>query len=98
MSERGLELALRSLEPGGICTSVCLYFRPRTAVHLFQMYIDGITLRTGFANARVHIPAVVQLVASGRLDPSVVTTLVTDWSDADRSFLEKTTKVVIRRD
>ena len=95
--ERGLELALRSLEPGGICTSVCPYFRSRTPIPLFQMYVDGITLKTGMVNARVHIPDILDLVASGRLTPSLITTLVADWNDADRAFLERTTKVVVTR-
>lgn len=94
---RGLELALRSLEPGGVCTSAGLYPRARTPVPLMQMYLDGTTLRTGITNARRYIPEVLDLVASGRLDPTPVATLVAPWNDADRAFLEPTTKVIIAR-
>ncbi|MDD9965113.1 MAG: alcohol dehydrogenase catalytic domain-containing protein [Myxococcales bacterium] len=94
---RGLELALRSLEPGGVCTSVGIYPRARTPVPLMQMYVDGITLRTGITNARALIPRVLSLVAEGRLDPAPVTTLLTTWSDAQRALLAQTTKVVVAR-
>jgi hypothetical protein len=38
---------------------------------------------------------VLRLVASGRFKPELVTTLLAEWDDAP--FLERTTKVVIRR-
>jgi alcohol dehydrogenase len=94
---RGLELALRSLEPGGSCTSVGLYARSRTPIPLMQMYIDGITLHTGISNARQHIPDVLALIAQGKLDPSPVATLVAPWESADHAFLEHTTKVIVTR-
>jgi hypothetical protein len=31
------------------------------------------------------------------LDPAPVTTVLAPWADADRAFLEKTTKVVVTR-
>jgi alcohol dehydrogenase len=94
---RGLELALRSLEPGGVCTALGIYVRARTGIPLMQMYMDGSTLRTGITNARTVIPNVLQLMADGRLDPAPVTTLLADWNDADRAFLEPTTKVIVKR-
>jgi hypothetical protein len=39
----------------------------------------------------------VKLVVDGRRNPAPVTTLTADGHDADRAFLEKTTKVVARR-
>ena len=97
MRARGLELALRSLEPAGLCTSVGIYPMRRTPVPLLQMYVDGITLRTGISNARSTIPDVLALMAQGRLDPRPVTTRVANWQDASDAFLERTTKVVVTR-
>jgi threonine dehydrogenase-like Zn-dependent dehydrogenase len=94
---RGLELALRSLEPGGQCTSVGIYVRKRTPIPLMQMYVDGITLRTGITNARPLIPEVLRLVSTGQVDPSPVTTLLAPWDDAHEAFLDPTTKVVVSR-
>lgn len=62
-----------------------------------QMFVDGITLRTGISNARPQIPEVLALVAQGRLDPLPVTTRVADWRDGHEAFLERTTKLVITR-
>jgi alcohol dehydrogenase len=93
----GLELALRSLEVGGFCTSVGIYPTKRTPLPLMQMYRDGIGFRTGITNSRPLIPQVLDLVAKGLLQPALVTTLVAPWEDADRAFLEKTTKVVVTR-
>jgi threonine dehydrogenase-like Zn-dependent dehydrogenase len=94
---RGLELALRSLEPGGVCSALGIYPRTRTPIPLMDMYTRGTTLSTGITNARSHIPEVLALIAQRKLDPTLVTTLTADWEDADRAFLEDTTKVVVCR-
>jgi alcohol dehydrogenase len=61
------------------------------------MYVDGVTLRTGITNSRALIPQVLELLASKRLDPTPVATLVAAWDDAPRAFLERTTKVIVAR-
>jgi alcohol dehydrogenase len=35
---------------------------------------------------------------TGKFKPEKVTTLVANWDDAPRAFLERTTKVVVKRD
>lgn len=94
---RGLELAVRSLDTGGFCTSAGIYPRNRTPMPLMQMYRDGIGFRTGITNSRPLIPAVLDLVRRGVLNPAPVATLVAPWNDADRAFVERTTKVVVSR-
>lgn len=93
----GLRYALRSLAPGGVCTSVGYYFQKGTPIPLMQMYANDSTLRTGVSHARAALPEVLALIASGRFDPARVTTLVADWEDAPLAFLERTTKVVVQR-
>jgi len=93
----GLRYALRSLAPGGVCTSVGYYFQKGTPIPLMQMYANDSTLRTGVSHARAALPEVLALIASGRFDPARVTTLVADWHDAPLAFLERTTKVVVQR-
>jgi alcohol dehydrogenase len=93
----GLRFALRSLAPGGVCTSVGYYFQKATGIPLMQMYANDATLRTGVSHARAALPEVLALIASGRFDPARVTTLVADWEDAPAAFLERTTKVVVGR-
>jgi threonine dehydrogenase-like Zn-dependent dehydrogenase len=53
------------------------------------------TATTGITNSRSPIPQVLELVAKGALDPAPVTTVLAPWADADRAFLEPTTKVVV---
>jgi len=96
-SAKGLTLAIRSLGPGGVCTTVALYVRHGTAVPLWRMMMRGNTLITGLANVRADLPAVLELVRQGRLDPARVTTLSAAWDDAPRALLEPGTKVVIAR-
>ncbi|MDB4987597.1 MAG: Zn-dependent alcohol dehydrogenase [Myxococcaceae bacterium] len=97
LAGRGLELALRSLAPGGVCSVVGIYPRSRTPIPLAQMYVDGVTLRTGITNARALIPQVLALMADKWLDPAPVATLVAPWEEAHRAFLEPTTKVIVTR-
>jgi threonine dehydrogenase-like Zn-dependent dehydrogenase len=97
-STGGLSLAIRSLAIGGVCTTVAFYVRNGTPVPLWRMYLSGSSLVTGLVNARADLPGVLALVASGKLDPGLVTTLVAPWDDAPRALLEPTTKVVLWRE
>jgi len=47
-----LELALRATEPGGVCTSVGIYFARRTPMPLLAMYTTGITFITSRVSAK----------------------------------------------
>jgi alcohol dehydrogenase len=93
----GLRYALRALAPGGTCTSVGYYFQKGTHIPLMQMYANDSTLRTGVSHARAALPEVLALMASGRFDPTRVTSLTAHWDEAPAAFLERTTKVVVRR-
>lgn len=92
-----LTYAIRSLSPGGVCTSVAFYLRRGTPLPLWSMYINNSRFETGFANVRDYLPAVLEAVRAGRLRPELVTTLIASWEDAPRALLERTTKVVIMR-
>lgn len=94
--QEGLACALRSVEPGGICTSVGIYYQD-TLVPLLDMYGKGMTFVTGRVNAREGIPHVLQLVKEERLHPELFNTLVADWEDAPQALMEQTTKVVVKR-
>lgn len=90
-----LRLALRALEPGGVCTGTAIY-PGDTPVPLLGMYDVGVTFVTGRADARPPIPALLDLVARG-FDPSVVTTTVVGWDDAPAALAAPTLKTVITR-
>jgi threonine dehydrogenase-like Zn-dependent dehydrogenase len=92
-----LSYALRALAPGGICTAVGFYLRRATPLPLWDMYLKGVTLEIGLSHARACLPGALELVASGRFDPGLVTSVVGDWQDAPRLFVERGTKPVVQR-
>lgn len=92
----GLACALRSLEPGGVCTSVGIYYR-RTPVPLLDMYGTGVTFRTGRAHARAVIPRVLELIRSRRVHPERLVTRWASWDDAPQALGDSSAKVVILR-
>jgi alcohol dehydrogenase len=99
---RGLELALRATAPDGICTSTGIYFpgasdEPRFP--LFEMYVRNATFVTGRPHVRMVIPDALHGIASGAIDPTLVTTHVVDWDDAADALVEHDwTKLVFTRD
>ena len=94
----GLNLALRSTSPDGVCTSTAIYFGEQPSLPLLEMYTKGITFRTGRANARGAMPHVLGLAASGRLHPELVTSRVVPWGEAPAALADDGwTKLVIER-
>jgi len=98
ISAGSLNYALRSLAPGGICTGVGYYFPNTIPLPLIQMYVNSSTLHVGVSNPRADLPAVLELMQTGCFRPEKVTTLVASWDDAPEAFLQRTTKVAVKRD
>ena len=94
----GLQQAIRSLAPGGICTAVGFYLRRGTALPLWPMYLRSGTLHVGIGHPGRDLGALLTLVASGAFKPEYVVPQVADWNDAPRALLEPATKLVLRRD
>jgi threonine dehydrogenase-like Zn-dependent dehydrogenase len=92
----GLACAVRSTEPGGICTSVGIYFGPETPMPLFEMYLANITFTTGRPHARTDMPRILELLTTGAVDPSPVQTVV-PWEDAPEAWSELPLKLVVSR-
>jgi alcohol dehydrogenase len=93
----GLACALRSTEPGGICTSVGIMFEPETPLPLLEMYTTGVHFHTGRCHARPAIPRILELIAAGRLRPDRVTSSVVDWEDAPEALQVPERKLVVER-
>ena len=96
MSVGGLGCALRSTAPDGVCTSTGVYLKD-TAVPLFDMYVTGVTFRTGRGHARPAIPRLIELVAAGRFQPQLVTSRVADWESAAEALSDPPRKLVLAR-
>jgi alcohol dehydrogenase len=93
----GLAAALMSTEPGGVCTSVGIYYDRRTPAPLRGAYGIGLTFITGRVNSRAQVPAVLALLAGGELDVETVTTRVAPWEDALEAMMEPGAKVIVAR-
>jgi threonine dehydrogenase-like Zn-dependent dehydrogenase len=94
----GIQTALRSTEPYGTCTSIAIHFAPTTPLPLLEMYTRGVTFHLSRADSRKFLPEVLDLVASGVLDPLSVPTTTVPWERADEAWLEPATKLVIQRE
>ena len=93
----GLAAALRATEAGGNCTSTTIYFGSDITIPMLEMYTTGVTLTTSRVSARAAIPSVLELIASGRLHPELVTSQVVDWADAADALAHHTHKTVVVR-
>jgi threonine dehydrogenase-like Zn-dependent dehydrogenase len=96
-THEGLACALRSTDPGGVCTSVSIIAEPQTPVPLFEMYTNGIEFHTGRVMARPIIPEILELAAAGSLHPQQVTSKVVSWDDAADALVEPETKLIVTR-
>jgi alcohol dehydrogenase len=83
----GLRHVLRHTAPDGICTCVWSLHR-RASVPLAACYVRNVTLHVGRAHVRSVIPDVLDLVATGRFQPELVTTNVASFDDAPAALRE----------
>lgn len=93
-----LHLALRSVEPGGVCQRMYGDFRETTPVLLKHMYAIGITLRVGRVHARAELPDCLEHVRAGCLHPERVLTRRARFEDAHEAIKDPTIKVVFLRE
>ena len=93
----GLHCAIRSTEAYGRITPVTIHFGSGTPLPLLEMYTRGITFHTSRADSRRYLPEILDLVASGRIDPLAVPTTVVEWDRAADRWLEPALKMVVVR-
>jgi threonine dehydrogenase-like Zn-dependent dehydrogenase len=92
----GLTATLRLTEWGGHCTTIG-QLAPEAPLPLLELFTRGVHLHIGRAMARPAIPAILALVAAGRLRPQLVTSATVAWEDAPDALLEPKTKLVVSR-
>jgi threonine dehydrogenase-like Zn-dependent dehydrogenase len=88
--------AIRAVGPGGVCTSVGIYFLD-APLPLLDMYAKDVTFRTGRCSVGPHIPRVLSLVASGAVHPERVTSDEAPWDSAVDVLLGRKLKPVLVR-
>jgi alcohol dehydrogenase len=94
----GLNCALRSTEPDGICTAIAIFFEPETALPLLEMYTRGIRFHTGRCHARSSMEPILELVRDGSFRPELVTHETATWDEAAAAVAGHSGKLVITRD
>jgi threonine dehydrogenase-like Zn-dependent dehydrogenase len=94
--KRSLLHAIKATDRGGTLVDTGIYLED-VPMPLLRMYTMGLTFVTGRAHARRDIPWVLDLVARGRLDPSVVTATTAGWEDAAQAWSSHAEKLVIVR-
>lgn len=92
----GLVCAIRSTEDQGVLSVLGIVFGD-APVPLLEMYTRGITLHTSRADSRHHLPALLELTASGAFDPLVVPVTTAPFDEADQAWLRPATKLVLTR-
>ena len=84
---RGLVACLELTAPDGICTSAGgLHSSGR--IPLLRAFMRNTTIHIGRSHARALMPAALALIASGKLEPQRVTTLVASIDDAPAALRE----------
>jgi alcohol dehydrogenase len=81
----GLRLALERVAPDGTCSSLG-GLHHSTTIPTGLMLARNATLHLGRSHARALIPAVLDLMAQGRLAPELVTTQLAGLDDAPRAL------------
>ncbi|MFG1931271.1 hypothetical protein ACGFK1_11505 [Mycobacterium sp. NPDC048908] len=93
----GVDVALRSLAPGGVCQPVGFYLPPGTKVPLMHMYFNDATLKFSVSSVRRVLPEPLDFVAAEDFPAELVTTLTADWDEAPEAYKAHTTKLVLHR-
>lgn len=83
----GLRAVLKHTAPDGVCTCVWSLHR-RGSIPLSACYVRNVTLHIGRSHVRAVMPEVLELIASGRLRPESVTTLVASFDEAPQALRE----------
>jgi threonine dehydrogenase-like Zn-dependent dehydrogenase len=97
-SEKFLNLAIRKASAGGYCTSIAFYLKQGTKLPLWDMYTKSLNFHIGVSHPRRDIPDVFPLIQSGKFRPELITTRVGEWHDGAEAYLDRSTKVILRRD
>jgi threonine dehydrogenase-like Zn-dependent dehydrogenase len=92
-----LACALRSVAPEGHVSTVGIYFKDVT-IPIFEMYLTGVRFHAGKSNARPVMPVVLDLLSTGRLQPSLITTEVLPWEEMPQALADPSMKPVFIRD
>ncbi len=93
-----LGFAVQSTAANGVLTVVSIHLGTTTPVPLHQAYYKGISIHTGRVHARASVPAVLECIACGKLQPEAVTHRTASFCDAADAMDEAGPKIVFLAD
>ena len=96
--DAGRSLALRSVEPCGVCTSVSGGATSHSSLPLQSMYLKGVRYEIGRVHACATAGPVLDLVSIGALDPARIIDEVVPFSQAVEGMTKPATKIVFVND
>ena len=96
-TKEGLDAAIRAVRNYGTVSSSGIYMK-KTVMPLMEMYGNGITFKTGLANARTDAEKILNLLKHKEIDFSLITTKLADWENSIDAFLSDTAKVIVKRE
>lgn len=92
-----LRTCLLGTEPDGVCVNTSLHFSD-PQMPLLHMFLNCLTLTGGLSHARANMPAVLDLIAGGRISPRLVATDVLAFDTAAEAIPSAGFKPVFVRD
>jgi threonine dehydrogenase-like Zn-dependent dehydrogenase len=78
---------LKFTRPEGETVCVAMNANQFVQLPLLEMFIKGVTIRTGRANCRAHMEGILGLCCSGRFDPSILETHSYHFDQAPEAWL-----------
>lgn len=96
--DAGRNVALRSVQPCGVCTSVSGGASSHANLPLQSMYLKGVRYEIGRVHACATAPKVLDLVSIGSLDPARIVDEIIPFSQAIDGMVKQATKVVFVND
>ena len=92
-----LRSALLATAPGGHCENAGFHFT-EVELPLLAMHLKCLHFRSALSNARSYMPAVIELLSSGRLHPELVRTEVLPFETAAEALPKAGFKPVFVRE
>jgi threonine dehydrogenase-like Zn-dependent dehydrogenase len=94
-----LTLVLKLTGRAGVCTSTAgiVYRGSKVLLPAYEMYRNSVTFHTGWVHTHLQLDEPLELIRSGRFDPSPVNTAVVSWDAAIDALTQPFTKVIVTR-
>jgi|FLYL01.1.fsa_nt_gi 2-desacetyl-2-hydroxyethyl bacteriochlorophyllide A dehydrogenase len=84
--EPSLKSAFQYVRPAGVISAVGMYTEPDFPFPMFQAFLRDITFKIGVCPVKRYMGTLLQKIADGRMDPSVIVTHVLPLEEAPRGY------------